>query len=234
MAFRVFVAVTASLLATASVAHATSMTMSLGYTAIAAAQNSTYAPTINDDGQPYLVPGNQTWTVGSTTSPATFLQIAPVSGGSSVGTQMGAIDVVLTLLGPNNSAVTSISTSAGGDTATLSNGKISFEAYYDLFYAANPQTDCLVWNGNGHSACTATGNTSTIGETVTAHFSDGAVLAINLYNWSDWDMTPDISFDLISGPTAVPEPSTLAMFGSAIAGLAMLRRRRQVEIDGSP
>jgi hypothetical protein len=226
MSLRFLGSAAAALLATISAAQATTQSMSLGYTAVPVANNPSYAPTINDDGQSFLEPGTETMTVGMTSTPTTFLQIAPVNGGSSVGTQMGAIDVVLTLMmGANNSPVTSVSTSAGGNQATLSNGKISFQAYYELFYAANPQTDCLVWNG---TSCSANNNTTTIGETVTAKFADGAVLAINLYNWSDWDMTPQISFDLISGAnTSVPEPGSLAVLGSAIGGLAVLRRRRQ-------
>jgi hypothetical protein len=228
MAFRVFVAVTASLLVAASAAHATTMAMSGSYTAVAVAANPSYAPTINDDGNPSFLSASFSGTlgVGQTTTPTTFLQIGPVSGGSSVGTQTGAIDVVMTLMAPNNSAVTSVTTSAGGNGAYVSGGAIHFAANYELFYSN--QTDCLTWDG---TTCTtnANGNINTsIGETVTVDFADGAVLGINLYNWSDWDMMPDISFNLIAGPTSVPEPGTLAMFGSAIAGLAMLRRRRDL------
>jgi hypothetical protein len=222
MAFRVFVAVTAGLLVAASVAHATTMAMSGSYTAVAVAANPSYAPTINDDGNPSFLSADFSGTlgVGQTTTPTTFLQIGPVSGGSSVGTQKGAIDVVMTLMAPNNSAVTSVTTSAGGNGAYVSGGAIHFAANYELFYSN--QTDCLTWDG---TTCTANNSTTTIGETVYVDFADGAVLGINLYNWSDWDMAPDISFNLILGPTAVPEPGTLAIFGSAIAGLAMLRRR---------
>jgi hypothetical protein len=223
MSLRLVNAAAAAVLAAASTAHATSMTMQGSYSAVAAAANPTYAPYINDDGGPFLsspfsIAG---LTVGVPTAEQTFLQISPQSESIS-STQMGAIDVVLTLLGPNGSAVTGISTSSGGNTATLSNGKISFYANYSLVYSN--QTDCLVWNA---SSCTPTGTTTgALGETITADFADGAVLAIKLYNFADWNMAPQINFELMSGVSqSVPEPETLAVFGSAITGLVMLRRR---------
>ncbi len=222
MPLRFIGAIAAGLAATVSIAHATTMTMTGNYTAVDSV-TGTYAPTINDDGGSFLPSPFTTGslTVGVTTTPTTFLQIQPATVNGSTATEMGAIDVVLTLLGPNGSAVTGVQTSAGGNPATLSHGSITFAANYELFYQT--QTDCLVWNS---TTCTPNNNTSTIGETLTVDFADGAVLAVNLYNWSDWDMSPEISFELISGgPTSVPEPGTLAIFASAIAGLAAMRRR---------
>ena len=217
MSIRFLVVAAASALATISAAQADviqSAAFQGSYTAIDA-NPGPYAPTINDDGGSFLPsPFSGTLTQGTPLT-TTFLQVAPIAGGSSVGTISGSIDIAMILTGPGGSAVTGLSTSAGGNTAFLSNGTIYFGANYDLFYGN--QTDCITWNA---SSCTSTGNTTTVGETLTATFADNAVLDIYLYNWSDWNMQPSIGFDLISGPTAtVPEPASFAVFGVALLGL---------------
>jgi hypothetical protein len=215
MSNRIFLATAASLLAAVATARADvidSATFNGTYTAIDA-NPGPFAPTINDDGGSFLnSPFSGTLTQGSPVT-TTFLQVAPIGGGS--GTVAGGIDIAMTLTGPGGSAVTGLTSSAGGNTAFLANGTIYFGANYDIFYGS--QTDCLTWNA---ASCTSTGNTTTIGETLTATFADNAVLDIYLYNWSDWNMQPSIGFDLISGPTAtVPEPASFAVFGMALIGL---------------
>jgi len=223
MSTRLSIAAVAAFMASIAPAYATTITGS--YTAVNN-QTGAYRPTINYDGGPFLSsPFSVGLTTGTTTATQTFLQIAPISGGS--GTLAGSIAVDMTLTDAANSPVTGFYTSGGG--GTLSNGTLDLTAYYNTNYGN--QSDCVSWSS---STCTPTNNTTTIGETVTATFADGAVMAINLYNWSDlnaggsWNMAPSISFDLISAPgTTVPEPSSLAVFASALIGLgAMLRRRR--------
>ncbi len=182
-------------------------------------------PTINDDGSNDYLPGSfsGSLTVGTPTAPITFLQIAPVSGPASYGTVSGGIKLVFNFTGPSNSAVTGVTASPGGSFPTLSNGSVGFSGVYELFYGT--QTDCITWDA---TACTPTGSTTTIGNTLAVSFADGAILDVNLYNWSDWTMTPSISFDLVEGPTAVPEPASLALLATALAGLGLigLYRRR--------
>jgi len=190
-----------------------------------------YSPTINDNGGAYL-PGSFSGalTVGQSTGPISFLQVAPVSGGSSVGTITGSIAIAMTLAAPDGSAITSVTSSAGGNGATLSNGTIDFLANYELFYAN--QTDCLSWNS---TTCTPTNSSTTPSETLTVTFADDAILDITLYDWSDWNMAPDISFELMSGPvTTVAEPASLALFTVGLAALWMLRRRFAIKMPLMP
>jgi hypothetical protein len=225
-----FALVSSAILAMVSQSNATTITGS--YTAVDTGTGN-YLPTINADGGPFLSsPFSESLTLGSMTAPTTFLQVAPVSGNSSVGTQTGAIAVAMKLTGPSNSPVTSFSYTAGGDPVTLTNGTLNLTANYGIFYGN--QTDCIAWNTTN---CTSTDNTTTIGETVTATFADGAVVAINLYNWSDWNMAPNISFTLVTdvGGSPVPEPASLMLFGAGLIGLSMARRfrRRQTMPVGS-
>jgi len=214
--------IAAAFLGSISAAQATTMaTITGSYSAVDTGTGS-YLPTINYNGNPFLTsPFTEQLSVGVTTAPTTFLQVSPVSGSSSVGTQTGSILIDMNLSDSATSSITGVSYSSGGNGAILSNQSIQFMANYELFYGN--QTDCLTWNS---ASCTPNGTTSTIGETLTVNFSDGAVLAINLYNWSDWDMAPQISFDLVSPdpPTSVPEPASIAVLGAGLLGLGLARR----------
>lgn len=224
MSMRLLMATAVAALATVSAAHAnpTGDTFNGTYTAIDSVTGP-YAPTINDDGGAFInSPFSGQLSVGQTTTPQTFLQVAPANAPSSIGTQKGSVDLAMKLTDIYSGTVTGVTTSAGGNVAFAAGGTVYFSANYELFYGN--QTDCLTWSG---PSCAATDSTNTIGETLAISFSDGALLDINLYNWSDWNMAPDISFDLVSGPAApVPEPASFAVFGAGLLGLAMIRRRR--------
>jgi len=224
MSLRVLIAASVACVAAMSAAYADPITDSFtgSYTAIDTATGP-YAPTINDDGGAFFnSPFAGNLTQGVTTTPQVFLQVAPANGPASAGTQTGSIDIAMNLADVQGSAVTGVSTSAGGNQAFVAGGTLYFAANYELFYGN--QTDCLTWNSG---SCTPTGNTNTIGETLAVSFADGAVLDINLYNWSDWNMAPDISFELVSGAgVPVPEPASFALLGIGLAGICAVRRRR--------
>jgi hypothetical protein len=227
------IAAAAAFLAAASSSYATT-TINGSYTATASGTN---APYVNYDPAGgtyyYFAPSfTQTLTtVGSTTTASPFIELTPQSSGS--GTVSGSVAVALTLTDASNAAVTSFSYTNGGDAVTLTNGVLNITANYDIYYAASgvnaAYTDCVVWNAASCSTNVSTSGSTTLGETVTATFADGEVLALNLYNWADWDMEPNISFTFVAGPTVAqtPEPASIAVFGSGLIGLAMIRRRLQ-------
>jgi hypothetical protein len=142
--------------------------------------------------------------------------VAPTSGS---GTVTGSIVVDFNLSGPNGSAVTGVTSTAGANQASIVNGLIQIDANYAIDYAN--QTDCITWT----SSCTAgdyKGNPLT--DTLGISFADGAILDIGLYDWADWNMQPQISFELVQG-VDVPEPASVALFGTGIAALLLLKRR---------
>ena len=104
------------------------------------------------------------------------------------------------------------------------NGGVEFDANYAIDYAT--QTDCITWAGTCKPAASSGPETTALSDTLLLSFADGAQLDLNLYSWQDWNMEPQISFDLVSGPEVVPEPASFVLFGSALAALAFIKRRR--------
>jgi len=100
-------------------------------------------------------------------------------------------------------------------TAKYSGSELSC-AVNDGVSPATGATDCIVWSG---AANVWNGSTS-----LSYDLGNGQSLIIFLYNATDWNITPQIGFEL--DPVAVPEPASLALFGAAFGVAGLVRRRR--------
>jgi hypothetical protein len=120
----------------------------------------------------------------------------------------------------------SLSDTSGGT------GSLSTTGTYDAKYGGSElgcsdsgsgDTDCIVWNGSSAQAGHVLG-TGSVTDDVT--LTDGAVVALTLYNAEDWTIHSYISGSLVNGPNnTVPEPASMVLFASGLAALPVLRRR---------
>jgi hypothetical protein len=174
--------------------------------------NTSANPTITDD-------LSSSFSFVNTQAETNFITVAPCNGCESNGfTASGTITVSFKNFTFNGVAATIESVTPTPITGT-------YEAKYGgtklpCTSSGNGNTDCVDWGSN----TTLTGST-----TYVIDFTDNAVLDITLYNANDWNITPEISFNLATDPTATPLPAALPLFagGLGVLGFAGSWRRRR-------
>lgn len=162
-------------------------------------------------------------TNGVKTSPMNFFTTGPAgscSGGGCSGyrgTETDKLTVTFSNLGISGIGDIASLTETGIFTAKYSGSELSC-AVGDSRSPTSGDTDCFIWSGAADKYNASTMLTETLGH--------GYDLDITFYNAADWNITPQIGFELVKCPT-VPEPATFALFAAGLAALGWTLSRRR-------
>ena len=198
-----------------SAAFATTFTLTGNYSITETYNHANGGPAIAN----YLSdPFSINLTPGTETSFMNFFTAAPADqcmGGGCSG---------VTETDPLTAGFTNLDISGVGSFADLSDGG-TFTAKYsgselpcaigDGRSPSSGATDCVVWSGASNTYN---------GSTMLSELGNGYDLKIFLNNATDWNITPQLAFELV--PASVPEPGTASLLLAGILAVGFVTRRR--------
>jgi hypothetical protein len=119
-------------------------------------------------------------------------------------------------------------------TVLSSSSTLTETGLYQAKYGGNPLSPCAIASGSGDTDCiTWTANASGGHNPLVVNFSNGDTLDIFLSDAEDWNITPKISFELLTTPTGgggsnpTPIPAALPLFATGLGAFGLLGWRRK-------
>jgi hypothetical protein len=195
-------------------AHASPITVKGSYT-VTQSNPTGNEPTITDDLSSSFTE-SLTYGISKTTN---FISVAPAGSSGTCGGSKPACNSTNDTATDTIKVTFSFTLPTGGAGDFVETGTYIADydgtAKYDgksCTSSPGTETDCVVW--------------STSNDPIVVSFSDGDTLDVTLNNAQDWTMTPTITFLLTDAPS-VPEPASIAIFGTALTSLIFVRRRRK-------